>query len=139
MGDQIQALINEVKSLTKEIKQQRRENQSDVEQEAKNMLAHYLEVARAQFDKKYDEPEDEPRELDDEDSKDKKIIATMTKMVNTILDPLLNDEESEDEDEDSDNDEEEDADKSESDEEDEEQAETDRTGPVYSNHDQVWK
>jgi hypothetical protein len=94
----LQELIEEVRKLTKEIRRERREDQQDVEQEAKRLLAHYIEAARAQFDQKYDEPEDAPRELDDEDARDKKIRAMMTKMVNTILDPLTAEEESSEED-----------------------------------------
>src|SRR5271166_1449609 len=99
MSDQ-NDLVKEIRTLIKEIREERRENNQDVEQEAKEILAHYIESARAQFDPSFEAPEDEPRELDDQDPKDKRIIKLMSKLTDSVLDELIgDDEESEDENE----------------------------------------
>jgi len=93
--EKVQELVEEVRELAKEIRRERRANQQDTEQEAKKLFTSYIEKVRAEIDGSYDEPDDEPRPLDDEEAKDQKIKKIMTKMANTILEQLRDDSESE--------------------------------------------
>ena len=81
-------------------------------------------MARAQFDPRFEEPDEAPRTLDEDDAKDKRIIKLMSMLTDRIREELVGTESSES-DEESDEESEEDEDEE---SEEEEQAEEPNMG-----------
>ena len=88
MEDKFDQILTKIDKLAKEISRKRLQNKQEIETEAKELLKIHLEKALADFNEAYDAPGNEPRELDKDDSRDRKVICYMTKMINTSINAL---------------------------------------------------
>lgn len=111
-----QKILDAIVNLGKIIAKDRDKDQQEVEDEAKKILAGHLATVRAAIDDSLEEPE-EPRSLDKEDPKDRKVLAAMNEILDRFSETLEDGDESEDDDED-----EEDAEGSEEDVDDDEES-----------------
>ena len=86
--------INKLEAFTKKIFREQIKDQEEIDSEAKNRIAHIIETALSRFNPEYDEPDDEPDELDGSDPRDRKIIEHMTNLATDYLDTIVEYEES---------------------------------------------
>src|SRR5687768_4065 len=91
--ERIDNLVRKTDRLTKEIKRERNMDKQEIENEAKEQLVYYLEVAKSSIQstmhgEEPDEPEKTTRDLDSSDPKDRKIFKIMIEMLDTFIDSL---------------------------------------------------
>ena len=88
--------FNKLEAFIKEESKERIQDKEEIEEEAKGILAQYIEEARSRFNSDYERPEDEPPELDESDSRDRKVIKSMTNLANEFLESIVEYESSDD-------------------------------------------
>ena len=87
-------ILERMSRLEKAFSRQQRENKQESEKEAKQLLAQHLDVIQANYNDS-SEDIDEPRELDKDDPKDRKIMTIMSKMIDHLINKLTPDDEDE--------------------------------------------
>lgn len=130
----LNARFNKLEALTKKIFKEQVKEQEDIESEAKDRFAYFIEEAISRFNPEYDRPADEPDDLDGSDPRDRKIMESMTNMAKEYLDTIVEYESS---DESSDEEMEEGEDSSEESEEESEEGSTDGSGENSEEEEEV--
>jgi hypothetical protein len=81
----------EIRDMKAEIGRAKQQEISEVEGQARALLAEYLERVKAKIDDKLEVPE-KPRTLDSDDSTDRKIKNMMLKMLDGMIDTVSQDD-----------------------------------------------
>ena len=92
MSQEVKKLNNRVlklEALTKKIVKEQVKDQEEIDTEAKDRFAYWIEEARSRFNPEYDGPDDEPDDLDDSNPRDRKVIESMTNLANDYLETIV--------------------------------------------------
>jgi len=82
--------VSRLEAVTKKIRKEQIKEQNEIDLEAKDRFAYFIEEARSRFNADYDGPDDDERpELDDSDPRDRKVIDSMTNLANKYLDTIV--------------------------------------------------
>ena len=115
--------LNKVDAIGRKIEEKEDKKNDEIQNEARELLAGHFENLKHTIDDSYEEMEDPPRELDETDKKDKKVMDAMIKILDGFIESLDPSDENEESGDDESNEEEGDADDEDEDEDEEEEDE----------------